>query len=80
MVNLYFEAPLKPIIDKFHKESQQITRKSNVLKEDIEKIQYLAAPLGPLHGTLVCFGTPVENHCSREIETLDGDRMRHTAD
>jgi len=50
---------LKIIIDKFHKESQQITRKSNVLRENIEKIQYLAAPLGRLNGT------PVENHCPR---------------
>jgi hypothetical protein len=32
---------------------------------NIEKIQYLAAPLGPLHGTLVCRGTPVENHWFR---------------
>jgi len=53
MVNFYFEAPLKLIIDKFHKESQQIRRKSNILSENIEKIQYLAAPLGPLHGTTV---------------------------
>ncbi len=50
---------------KSHKESQQITRKSNVLRENIEKIQYLAAPLGRLQGTLVCRGTPVENHCIR---------------
>jgi hypothetical protein len=62
LVNFYFEAPLKLIIDKYHKES--LTRKSNVLRENIEKIQYLAVPLGPLHGTLVCRGTPVENHCS----------------
>jgi len=25
----------------------------------------LAAPLTPLHGTLVCRGTPVGNHCSK---------------
>ncbi len=60
MVNFYFEAPLKLIIDKSHKESQQITRKSNVLRENIERIQYLAAPLGRLYSTLVCRGTSVE--------------------
>jgi hypothetical protein len=58
MANKFGEL-LKLIIDKFHKESQQITRKSNILRENIEKIQYLAAPQGPLHGT------PVDNHWSR---------------
>jgi len=58
LVNLFFETPLKLIVDKFYKESQQIIWKSNVLRENIEKIQYLAAPLGSLHGT------PVENHCT----------------
>ncbi len=28
------------------------------------KCYYLAAPLGPLQGTLECRGTPFENHCS----------------
>jgi len=67
LVNFYFEAPLKLIIDKFHKESQQIKRKSNVLRENIVKIQYLGVPLGPLHGNLVCRGTPVENHCHSKL-------------
>jgi len=30
-------------------------------------IQYLAAPLAPPHGTLVCRGTPVGNHCSTPV-------------
>jgi hypothetical protein len=28
------------------------------------QIQYLAAPLNPLDGTLMRRGTPVRNHCS----------------
>ncbi len=32
-----------------------------------KKIKYLAAPLGPFHGTLVFHGTPVENHWSRAM-------------
>jgi len=62
LVDFYFEAPLKLIVDKFHKESQQIPqipRKSNVLRENIEKILYLAAPLGPLHGTQVLVSSSV---------------------
>jgi len=56
LVNFYFEAPLKLIIDKFHKESQQITRKSNVLRENIEKIR------GTPRTSSRHRCTPVENH------------------
>ena len=31
-------------------------------------IQYLAAPLAPSHGTLVCRGTPVGNHWTKLID------------
>ena len=43
-----------------------------------ERIQYLAAPLGPLHGTLVCRGTPVENHCLKWLrnEKLWFDKLK----
>ncbi len=35
----------------------------------------MAAPMTPLHGTLVCRGTPVGNHCSRVL-SITLNKMR----